>query len=217
MMKNFELYAITDERFHKGRKMIEVMEEAIQGGVDIVQLRDKDASKKTLLKKAKALRELTREYGVRFIVNDHIDVALAADADGVHLGQDDLPLEEARKIVGSDKIIGISTHSIEQALEAERGGADYIGVGPVFTTNTKDDVVDPVTIQYVNEAVEKVTIPFVAIGGIKLDNVDEVLRTGARSICAVSEIVGSTDVTATCEAFLEKIRNGKEDSGAAAN
>ena len=204
-MRDFKLYVITDERFHPGRSLTDVIEEAIIGGANIIQLRDKTSSKLEVLEKARALRWLTKEYDVPFIVNDHIDVAIAVDADGVHLGQDDLPLEEARKILGPEKIIGISTHSIDQAKAAENGGADYIGVGPVFPTGTKADVVDPVTTQYVKEAVEQINIPFVAIGGIKLHNVDQVLKAGARSVCAVSEIVGAPDVKSVCRQFLEKI------------
>ncbi|ACT04012.1 thiamine phosphate synthase [Paenibacillus sp. JDR-2] len=212
-MKDFRLYAITGEQFHPGRDMLEVMEEAIKGGVDIIQLRDKDGSPEEVLRKAKALRELTRKYGVTFIVNDYIDIALEVDADGVHLGQNDVSLTEARQRVG-DKIIGISTHAIEEALLAEEQGADYIGVGPVFPTKTKVDVVDPVTVAYVRQVAEKVNIPFVAIGGIKLGNVDEVLAAGATRICAVSEIVGSSDVAGTCQAFLRKLEGAGESHAA---
>lgn len=204
-MKDFKLYAITGEMFHPGRPMLEVMEEAILGGVDIIQLRDKSSSKRDVLDKARALRELTRRYGVTFIVNDHIDVALACDADGIHLGQDDLPIEEARRIVGPDKVIGISTHAIEEARAAERDGADYIGVGPVFETKSKVDVVAPVSTRYVELVAAEIRIPFVAIGGIKLHNVDQVLAAGATRICAISEIVGSADVQGTCRAFLDRI------------
>ncbi|HEX7063447.1 MAG TPA: thiamine phosphate synthase [Bacillales bacterium] len=204
-MRDFKLYVITDERFHPGRNLFEVIEEAMAGGADIVQLRDKKSSKKEVLEKARELRRLTERYGVQFIVNDYIDVAMAVDADGIHLGQDDLPLEEARRILGAEKIIGISTHSLEQAKEAESGGGDYIGVGPVFSTGTKEDVVDPVTPHYVREAAANIKIPFVAIGGIKLHNVDQVLNAGAKRICAVSEIVGSFDVAGTCRQFLKKI------------
>jgi thiamine-phosphate pyrophosphorylase len=184
--------------------MLEVMEEAIRGGCDIIQLRDKKSPKRDVLAKAQALRELTSRYGVTFIVNDHIDIALAVDADGIHLGQDDLPLAEARKIVGS-KIIGISTHAIEEARQAERDGADYIGVGPIFATKSKEDVVDPVTTDYVRQVTAEIRIPFVAIGGIKLHNVDQVLDAGASRICAISEIVGSADVAGTCREFLARI------------
>ncbi|GIQ67350.1 thiamine phosphate synthase [Xylanibacillus composti] len=203
-MRDFRLYAITGEEFHPGKELVTVMEEAILGGADIIQLRDKNSSKRELLRKARALRELTRKHQVTFIVNDHIDIALAVDADGIHLGQDDLPLQEARKLVGN-KIIGISTHVIGEARRAEAEGADYIGVGPVFPTKSKADVVDPVTTAYVREAAAEIRIPFVAIGGIKLHNVDEVLAAGASRICAISEIVGSADIRGTCRKFLEKM------------
>ncbi|MGO4370818.1 thiamine phosphate synthase [Paenibacillus sp. MCAF20] len=203
-MRDFRLYAITGEQFHPNQDLIEVMEEAIQGGVDIIQLRDKTSGKPELLRKARALRELTRKHDVTFIVNDHIDVAMEVDADGIHLGQGDVSLLDARKIVG-DKIIGISTHALQEAWLAQQQGADYIGVGPVYRTATKADVVDPVGVSYVREVTQNIRIPFVAIGGIKLNNVDEVIAAGATRICAVSEIVGSSDVKGTCEAFLSKL------------
>lgn len=203
-MREFNLYAITGEEFHPNRSLMEVMEESIRGGVDIIQLRDKTSSKRDLLAKAKALRELTKKHDVLFIVNDHIDVALAVDADGIHLGQDDLPLEEARKIVGN-KIIGISTHCIEEARAAEKDGADYIGVGPIFPTKSKVDVVDPVTTSYIEQVAAEITIPFVAIGGIKLHNVDRVLQAGASRICMISEIVGAEDVQGVCQQFKERL------------
>jgi thiamine-phosphate pyrophosphorylase len=206
---DFSLYAITGEEFHQGKDLIEVMEEAILGGVDIIQLRDKNSSKNDILEKAKKLRELTRKYNVPFIVNDHIDIAIAVDADGVHLGQGDLPLIEARKVLGKEKIIGISTHHISEARKAEQDGANYIGVGPVFPTKSKKDVVDPVTTSYVRQVANEITIPFVAIGGIKLHNVEDVLLAGATRICAISEIVGSKNVQETCENFIEKITQYK--------
>ncbi|WP_018923779.1 thiamine phosphate synthase [Salsuginibacillus kocurii] len=204
-MKEFSLYAITGEEFHPNRSLKEVMTEVCEGGADIIQLRDKTSSKKEVLEKAYMLRELTEAHGVTFIVNDHIDVALAVDADGIHLGQDDLPLQEARRIVGPNKLIGISTHAVEEAKEAEAHGADYIGAGPVFPTNTKSDVVDPVTTGYIQEIANSVSIPFVAIGGIKLQNVDEVLEAGATRVCVVSEIVGSNDVKGVCQHFVQKL------------
>ncbi|GIP60968.1 thiamine phosphate synthase [Paenibacillus woosongensis] len=205
-MREFRLYAITDERSHPGRELAEVMEEAILGGADIVQLRDKHSDREAVLEKAKRLRELTRRYDVPFIVNDYIDIALEVDADGIHLGQGDTPLPVARELVGG-KIIGISTHAIEEALLAEQQGADYIGVGPVYPTATKAGAA-PVTLSYVREVAEKIRIPFVAIGGIKLHNADEVIAAGATRICAVTEIVGNPDVRGTCEAFIRKLEQG---------
>lgn len=205
----FKLYVITDERYHPGRNMLDVIEEALRGGADVVQLRDKHASKREIYQKAVELRELTARYGKLFIVNDHPDIVLAVDADGVHLGQDDLPIAAARRIMG-DRIIGISTHSLEQAKRAEAEGADYIGVGPVFATQTKEGAA-PVTVELVRQVAETIQIPYVAIGGIKLHNVDQVLEAGARRICAVSEIVGSEDVKGTCEAFLRRIKAHEQE------
>jgi thiamine-phosphate pyrophosphorylase len=203
-MLQFRLYAITGEVFHPGRSLVEVMEEAILGGADIVQFRDKTSGSDELLRKAKALRELTRKHGVPFIVNDHVELALEVDADGIHLGQDDMTITEARRRVGA-KIIGISTHAIQEALLAEQQGADYIGAGPVYATKTKADVVSPVGLEYIREVADKISIPFVAIGGIKLGNVSDVIRAGATRVCAVSEIVGSADVIGTCRAFIQKL------------
>jgi len=208
-MKEFRLYAITGENFHPGRELAEVMEQAILGGADIIQFRDKHSGKQELLRKAKVLRELTRRYGVPFIVNDHVELALEVDADGIHLGQGDLKLSEARRIVGS-KIIGISTHAIEEALAAQEEGADYIGAGPVYATQTKLDVVAPVGLDYIREVSRRISIPFVAIGGIKLGNADEVIDAGATRLCAISEIVGSADPAGACRAFIDKLeRKGR--------
>jgi len=205
-MKDFHLYVITGEQFYQNRNYLEVIEEAILGGADIIQLREKNKSKKELLEMAYQLKELCSKHQVPFIVNDHIDIALAVDADGIHLGQDDLPLSEARKILGPDKIIGISTHAIEEAIEAEKNGADYIGVGPVYETKSKVDVVDPVGLSYVREVVEKTNIPFVAIGGIKLHNLADVLDAGAKRICVISAIVGAEDVQETAKKFSLTIK-----------
>lgn len=209
-MKPFRLYAITGEEFHPGRDVVEVMEEAIQGGVDIIQLRDKTSSKKAVLEKARRLKKLAANYGIPFIVNDHIDVALAVDASGVHVGQDDLPLPEVRKLLGPDKIIGVSTHKLEEALEAEKNGADYIGVGPIFPTYSKADVVDPVTTAYIREVKEHVTIPFVAIGGIKRHNVREVIEAGAEAVCVITEIVAARDVKAASQALLAAMEEASQ-------
>ncbi|MBP1976475.1 thiamine phosphate synthase [Cohnella thailandensis] len=203
-----KLYVITGETYHPNRGLLEVMESAILGGADLVQLRDKDAPARELLEKARALRELTRRYGVPLIVNDHPEVALAADADGVHLGQEDAPIAAARELLGPDRLIGISTHSIEQARAAERAGADYIGVGPVFPTATKPGRT-AVTTSFVAEAAAEIRIPFFAIGGIHPGNAAEVLAAGAKRLCAVSAVVGNPDPGAVCREMRSLIERSE--------
>lgn len=190
------LYVISGSKFSRGRSVVEVMAGAIRGGATTIQLREKEFSTKELIRVGLVLRELTRKHGVTFIVNDRVDVALAVDADGVHLGQDDLPVSEARRILGDHKIIGVSTHSIEQAIQAEREGADYIGVGPVYETRTKEDVCAAVGLELVREVSRLVKIPKVAIGGIVPHNAAAPLREGADGIAVITAVVAASDVTA---------------------
>jgi thiamine-phosphate pyrophosphorylase len=203
------IYGITAEKFSKGRSNIEVVREMIRGGVSVIQYREKHAHKRIreIYAECRAIREITAENGVMFIVNDFVDIALLVDADGVHVGQDDLPVDAVRKLVG-DKLIGLSTHSPEQALAAIAIGADYIGVGPIFETQTKDDVCAPVGLDYLAYAAANVPIPFVAIGGIKEHNMAEVLRNGARSVCLVTEIVGAANISETVRKLREKMPAG---------
>ncbi len=209
-MRDFELYVITGEEFHPERDVVEVMEEAIQGGADIIQLRDKTSDKKTVFEKAKKLKALCASYDIPFIVNDHIDVALAIEADGVHVGQEDLPLTEVRKLVGPDKIIGVSSHCLSEAITAEKEGADYIGVGPIFATKSKVDVVDPVTTSYIQEVKAAISIPFVAIGGIKKHNLQEVVDAGAERVCVITEIVAAEDVKQATIDFKQVLIEAKQ-------
>jgi len=140
---------------------------------------------------------MTREAGVLFIVNDYVDIAQLVDADGVHVGQDDFPVAEVRRLIGPDKLIGLSTHNPEQAAAAVIAGADYIGVGPIFSTRTKDDVCAPVGLGYLDHVVRTCPLPFVAIGGIKEHNLGQVLDHGAKTVCLVTEIVGAGEIAAT--------------------
>ena len=150
-MKKFDLptgvYAITDSKSGKNKNFLEYCEDLLKGGAKILQYREKNRDSKKLLREAQALRKLTLKYKALFIVNDYLDIALLSEADGIHLGQDDLPIREVRKILGYDKIIGISTHNPQEAQQAIADGADYIGVGPIFHTETKEDVGDPVTLE----------------------------------------------------------------------
>jgi thiamine-phosphate pyrophosphorylase len=171
----------------------------LRAGVKWVQYREKDLSRREIYENAVTLRDLTRRFDAHLIINDHADIALAVDADGVHLGQDDLPLKEARKIMGS-KIVGISTHSLAQAMGAERGGADYIGFGPVFHTTTKD-AGTPKGIDNIRVIKENVSIPVAAIGGISLDNVASVISAGADAV-AVATSICKGDMAANAEKFV---------------
>ncbi len=192
-INSHQLYVILDKKCQRGRSFLETAQAAIRGGADVIQLRDKELSTKELIQQGIPVRELTRQTGTVFIVNDRVDVAVALQADGIHLGQDDLPIETAKKILGFQVLIGKSTHSLEQALTAEREGADYIGVGPVFATPTKPSY-PPVGLELVKEVSERIKIPFVAIGGIDVRNIQEVLDKGAVNIAVVRAVVGAENV-----------------------
>lgn len=189
-----DLYALTDSRLSLGRPLEEVALQLLEGGIKILQYREKKLPKARMLEECRLLRRLTNDFGACFIVDDHIDLAILSGADGVHIGQEDLPIAEARKLAGRNMIIGLSTHSPEQALAAIAGKADYIGVGPIFATKTKEDVVDPVGLEYLDWVVDNVPIPFVAIGGIKVHNLAELAKHGAMCCAMVSEFVGAPDI-----------------------
>jgi len=191
-----DIYGITAEEYSLGRSNIEVAARMIEAGIRVIQYREKDKSDHQKYQECLKIREMTREAGVTFIVNDRADLALLVDADGLHLGQDDLATEVVRELVGGKMFIGLSTHSPAQAEAAVRLGVDYIGVGPIFATNTKKDVCNPVGMEYLEYVVKNIRLPFVAIGGIKEHNIAEVYRRGARCIALVTEIVGATDIGA---------------------
>ncbi|GBE16031.1 thiamine-phosphate synthase [bacterium BMS3Abin14] len=185
---------------------MEVLDGLIRGGARIVQLRDKDASKGDLYQVAMRFREITSKAGILLIINDHVDIALAVDADGVHLGQDDLPVEAARRI-GPDLLVGISTHTLGEALAAQSSGADYINIGPIFYTGTKGGISDflgPEAITAIGSGLE---IPFTVMGGIKQTNIHEVLARGARRIAVVTALTQATDIAAAVRAMRGAISN----------
>lgn len=189
-----DIYALTDSRLSLGRPLEYVARQLLEAGVKILQYREKRLPAGEMFRECRMLRQITEEYGACFIVNDHIDIAMLVDADGVHIGQDDLPVKEARKLLGDGRIIGLSTHFPQQARKALVDGADYIGVGPIFATRTKEDVVAPVGFEYLDWIVENINLPFVAIGGIKAHNIGEVARHGAKCCALVSELVGAVDI-----------------------
>ena len=187
------LYAILDPEQTKGRAIETVLRELLEGGIKLIQLRAKAMIPVDFLRLAFTTRTLTRSYSCRLIVNDRVDIALACEADGVHLGQEDLPVHAARKLMG-DRIIGISTHSTEQAKEAEDGGADYIGFGPMFGTTTKATGYSARGMEMLRHVREAVSIPIVAIGGIAEANVAEVWQAGADSAAIISDLLGADDI-----------------------
>ena len=203
-----DIYAITDAGLSLGRPLEEVVSALMGAGVRILQYREKMLKSGAMLEECRLLRRLTREAGACFIVNDHVDIAMLVQADGVHVGQEDLPVPAVRSLVGPEMIIGLSTHLPEQAREARSLGADYIGVGPIFATNTKEDVVDPVGYEYLDWVARNGDLPFVAIGGIKRHNIAEVARHGARCCSLVSELVGAPDIRTRVEDVRKAMREG---------
>jgi thiamine-phosphate pyrophosphorylase len=189
-----DLYGITAEKYSLGRSNEDVVAQMLQAGIKIIQYREKEKSLKEKLAECRTLRALTRKFNAAFIINDDISIAQLVDADGVHIGQDDLPIESVRAILGHEKIIGLSTHSPAQLQAAIKRGADYIGVGPLYTTQTKVNVCAAVGLEYLDYARKNATIPFVAIGGIKEHNLADVVRHGATCVALVTEIVGAEDI-----------------------
>lgn len=208
-MKNFlstDIYGLTAEEFSAGRSNQEVVEDMLAAGIKFIQYREKDKKAREMYYECLKIKELVRAAGATFLINDHIDLALAIDADGVHIGQDDLPPSEVRRLLGPDKIIGLSTHSPDQAHAALETGVDYIGVGPIFTTHTKKDVCAAVGLEYLDYVVKNIDLPFVAIGGIKEHNIKEVRQHGARMIALVTEIVGAGDIVGKVNAIQKAMQ-----------
>lgn len=187
------LYVVTDRGILKGRNLCTSIEEAIKGGATVVQLREKDVSSLDFYKIAMEVKEVTSKYNVPLIINDRLDIALACDADGLHIGQGDLPLEIVRKIFGQDKIIGVSVRTVEEGLKAKENGADYLGVGAIYPTGSKDDAT-LIGIERLKEIKEKIKLPIVAIGGISKNNCSEVIRAGADGIAVISAVFGKEDI-----------------------
>lgn len=190
---DYSLYLITDRKALKGKELLESIEEAVQGGVTLVQLREKDISGYDYYHIAKKVNELVKKYGIPLIINDRVDIALAVNADGVHLGPEDLPVPVARELMGPDKIIGASANCIEEALNFQRQGADYLGIGALFPTVTKSNT-EHVTLEQLKGINEAVGIPMVGIGGISILNAASVKAAGVDGIAASSAILGSSNI-----------------------
>jgi len=199
LFQQVDVYPVTCEGLSQGRSNLQVLEAVIQGGSNIIQLREKDYPKKDLFK------EITSRAGVLLIINDHVDIALGVEADGVHLGQEDLPVQVARKLA-PELLIGASTHSLEQALQAEKNGADYINIGPIFSTKTKEGMGLSLGPEAISEISPQIKVPFTVMGGINEDNIEQVLAKGARRVAMVTAITKSADIAAKVKSLKEKIR-----------
>lgn len=194
MSVDYALYLVTDRGILKGRDIFKAVEEAILGGVTLVQLREKDVSSLDFYNIAMKMKKITKHYNVPFIINDRLDIALAVDADGLHIGQEDLPLVVARKLLGKEKILGYSVSNIEEAVYGEKNGADYLGAGTVFPTGSKSDVGNPIGIDGLKGIKQSVSIPIVGIGGISASNLQGVKSSGVDGISVISAILGKEDI-----------------------
>lgn len=205
---DYSLYLVSDRSLLGGRDLLQEIKKAIKGGVSIVQLREKEASSRQFYNLAMTLKSELGSLGVPLIINDRLDIALAVDADGLHIGQDDLPFPAARQLLGPDKIIGLSASSRAEAEEGARLGADYLGVGPLFATPTKADAAMPTGLALLAGLKKELSLPLVAIGGINLDNVAAIRKSGADGVAVVSALMGSDDIEMAARRILAKWQKG---------
>ncbi len=191
--KDLFLYAVTDRKWTGKKTLFEQVEESIKGGVTFVQLREKELEYKLFLDEAIKMKDLCKKYDIPFVVNDNVDIAIKSNADGVHIGQEDMEASNVREMIGKDKILGISVQTLEQAIEAEKKGADYLGVGTIFPTNSKDNAVK-VSIETLSLICKSVNIPVVAIGGINKTNINQLKNTGISGVALISAIFANDDI-----------------------
>jgi thiamine-phosphate pyrophosphorylase len=202
---DLSLYLITDTRLAGSRGVVETVRQAIEGGVTLVQLRDPDASTRWLVQTAEALLDILRPRGIPLIINDRVDVALAVGAEGVHVGQSDMPTEKVRALIGPDRILGLSASTFAEVAGDDLGPVDYLGIGPVFATSTKPKAASPVGFDGLADLVARASLPVVAIGGIKADHVDQALAAGADGVSIVSAIMAADDPEAAARDFSDRI------------
>ncbi len=209
MTAAYDLYVITDEGLSKGLTHAEIAHRAVAGGANVIQLRDKRMSGEELMDCALEIRAITKKAGVLFIVNDRLDIAIASKADGVHLGQDDLPARLARPLAPPGFIIGVSAGTLEEAVQAERDGADYIGLGPICRTGSKNDAGPACGFGLIAQVKNSVKVPVVAIGGIGPDNAKEAIAAGADGLAVISAVVSQPDITAAARRLKGIIQEAK--------
>lgn len=203
---DFDLYLVTDRSQTQGRDLLWVLERALDGGLKAIQLREKDLGGKELFLVTEAARKLTQPYHARLLINDRVDVALAVDADGVQLGKASIPIETARKLLGPQKMIGASTHSPQEAVEAEQGDADFVLFGPVYFTSSKASYGAPQGLAALKKIVEKISLPVYAIGGINRENIDEVKSSGIRGVALISAVMSASDPTEATREILRLLQ-----------
>lgn len=204
--KSMLLYAVTDRMWLGERTLAEDVERALLGGATFVQLREKEADEAEFLAQARAVQQVCKKYDVPFVINDNVDIAMEVDADGVHVGQQDMEADHVRSRLGDEKIIGVSVRTVEEALLAEERGADYIGVGAMFTTSTKLDAAS-VSFDTLQKICSAVHIPVVAIGGISLENVEQLAGTGIDGVAVVSALFAAQDITKASQMMVEKLKH----------
>jgi thiamine-phosphate pyrophosphorylase len=208
---SWEIYLVTDRSFSKGRSTLEIVEAAVAGGVSAVQLREKELDTREFYEEGLKIRDFLRSCGVPLIINDRVDVALALDADGVHLGQSDMPVDVARRILGPDRVIGLSVEKLAQINDAALAHADYLGISPVFLTSTKPELDFSWGIDGIRMARSLTDLPLIAIGSIKLENAADVVRAGADCVAVVTAIVAADDPREATRLLLDEVRIGKRD------
>jgi thiamine-phosphate pyrophosphorylase len=211
--RDFGFYVVTDECLSRGLSHSQIARQALEGGADVIQLRDKTMGGSALMMQAREIRRLTKEAGKLFIVNDRLDIALASGADGVHLGQEDMALADARALAPASFIIGVTVHDVNEAKEAERGGADYLGLSPIFSTGSKADAGAACGLEMIKAVKKAVSVPVVAIGGIGPSNARDVLEAGADGLAVISAVVGQPDVAAAARRLKAVISEYRRKNG----
>lgn len=204
--KDLLLYAVTDRKWVGEKTLLQQVEESIKGGVTFVQIREKELDDSLFLDEAIKMKALCERYQVPFVVNDNVEIAIKSNAHGVHVGQDDMETSNVRELIGKDKILGVSVQTIEQAIEAEKKGADYLGVGAVFPTNSKDDAAE-VSLETLKIICQNVNIPVVAIGGINLNNINQLKNTGIAGVALISAIFANKDIESATKELKSILTN----------
>ena len=201
-----KLDLVTDRKWLNGRKLTDDLEKAILGGVTTIQLREKNLSNEEFISIAKEVKKVCQNYHIPFIINDNLEVALATNSDGIHIGQNDIPASIVRKQIGPDKILGVSVHNLKEAFQAKIDGADYVGVGAIFSTETKNDATN-VTLDSLKKICDNIDLPVVAIGGINLDNISKLKDINIAGIAVVSAIMKANDITAASGQLVRELNH----------